>query len=133
MGRSVLAVIAGALVMVAGVVAMGFVLVRLVPGVDGTVTERRPIAALALLLSANLVVAALGGYVTALVAPRDPVRHALALGVVQWILYLISALSERSAVPLWWHLGMIVFLIPLVWLGGQVRAWQTAPRLSQPV
>lgn len=132
MGRSVLAVIAGALVMVAGVVAMSFVLLRVVPGVDDSGTERRPIVALSLLLCANLFVAVLGGYVTALVAPRDPVRHALALGAVQWVLYVASAVSQRGGVPLWWHVGMAVFLIPLVWLGGQVRAWQTAPRRSQP-
>ena len=124
MGRSVLAVIAGAIVMVTGVVLVSMALVSWMPQRP---TGPSAIPALGLLLALNLLVACLGGWVTATVAPRDPLRHALALGIVQAVLYAVSALASRGSVPAWFHAGMLVFLVPLVVLGGQVRAWQRRP------
>lgn len=124
MGRSVLAVIGGAIVMVTGIALVSMALVSWMP--------QRPagpsaIAALAILLALNLIVACFAGGVTAALAPRDPLRHALALGIVQAILYGVSALASRGSVPAWFHVGFLLFVVPLVVLGGRVRAWRRRP------
>jgi hypothetical protein len=135
MGRSILAVVAGAIVMVVGVVAANFMLVVLVPAASAPGGASGHVTALAVLLLFNLLVGVVGGYVTARVAARAPERHALALalGIVQVALYAASALVERGGVPLWWHAGMVLFLVPAVLLGGQLRASQIPAPASSSV
>jgi HAMP domain-containing protein len=134
MGRSVAAVIGGSAVMVAGVMLANFALVLLVPG---ALSPAGPEASgsmrvLVLLLAANLLAAAAGGYVCARVAKTSELRHALALGMVQAILYAMSALMEREVgVPLWFHVGMVALLIPAAMLGGWMRAGQRR-RILEP-
>ena len=133
MGRSILAVVAGAIVMVVGVVAANFVLVLLVPAANEPGAAAGHGTALAVLLLFNLLVGVTGGYVTARVAARAPQRHALVLGIVQVALYVASALVDHGGVPLWWHAGMVVFLVPAVYLGGWLRIVQLPSPASASV
>jgi peptidoglycan/LPS O-acetylase OafA/YrhL len=65
---------------------------------------------------------ALGGYVTAWVARRSPVRHALIMGIVQTGLNVMAFLSMSDLAPLRnWIIG-IVLTVPAACLGGVIRA-----------
>lgn len=73
---------------------------------------------------------AAGGYVTAWLARRSPVRHALLMGAVQVALtvWAMMSLSLRNEAPLRNWIGALVFTIPAAWCGGIFRAKQTTKR-----
>jgi uncharacterized membrane protein len=70
----------------------------------------------------------LGGYVTAWIAPYRPVRHALILGVIGFILGIVGAVTMRNAPAAighhWYPIALIVPAIPQSWAGGQLRVMQ---------
>jgi len=68
---------------------------------------------------------AAGGYVTAWIARRSPVLHALAMGVVQVALTVWAMMSLREQAPLRNWIVALVFTIPTAWLGGLLRARQS--------
>lgn len=69
---------------------------------------------------------ACGGYVTAWIANRSPVRHALIMGVVQVALTVWAMLSLPNEAPLRNWLAAILLTVPCAWLGGRLRANRTS-------
>ena len=67
-----------------------------------------------------------GGYLTARLAPRQPMEHVLALGIVGFLLGALGALAVWNAGPefgpKWYSLGLIALALPTVWVGGRLRA-----------
>jgi hypothetical protein len=62
----------------------------------------------------------LGGYIAARLAPRDPMRHALILGVVGLV---ISAAGAIATIPMdlgpsWYPIALALTALPSAWLGG---------------
>ena len=73
----------------------------------------------------SLCVAA-GGYVTAWVARRSPVGHAIAMGLVELALTVLAWRSFGHEAPLRnWIIGMVT-VVPAAWCGGLLRAKQTS-------
>lgn len=73
-----------------------------------------------LALSYRIVYGIVGGYITARFAPRNPMRHAVALGVVGLIL---SAVGAAAAIPMdlgpaWYPILLALTSVPTAWLGG---------------
>ena len=61
-----------------------------------------------------------GGYLAALLAPRNPMHHAIALGVVG-LLPCIGGVAAATMVhlgPLWYPIALLVTAFPSAWLGG---------------
>jgi hypothetical protein len=73
-----------------------------------------------LALAYRCVYAVLGSYIAARVAPRNPMRHALALGVVGLVLSSAGALGAMAAEmgPNWYPIALVVTALPCAWLGG---------------
>ncbi len=65
-----------------------------------------------------------GGYVTARLAPRSSMRHAIALGVVGSVLGLVGAIATipMNIGPAWYPIGLVVTALPGCWLGGVLEA-----------
>ncbi|MEV4517553.1 hypothetical protein AB0K00_52435 [Dactylosporangium sp. NPDC049525] len=61
-----------------------------------------------------------GGYVAASLAPDRPMRQALALGVVGFVLGVVGAIVGRDLSPFWYSVVIIVGAVPLPWLGGRL-------------
>jgi hypothetical protein len=65
-----------------------------------------------------------GGYITAQLAPDNPVAHAVLLGVVGFVLSLAGAAATWNRGPefgpKWYPLALIVIAIPTAWLGGKL-------------
>jgi uncharacterized protein YndB with AHSA1/START domain len=62
-----------------------------------------------------------GGYITARLAPRAPLRHALVLGLVglvPGIAGIVMALAKPELGPLWYPIALAVTGLPCAWLGG---------------
>ena len=74
----------------------------------------------ALALSYRLVYSVLGCYLTARLAPHAPMKHALVLGAIGFVLSAFGAIaaSRMNLDPLWYPLALVVTAVPCAWLGG---------------
>jgi hypothetical protein len=76
-----------------------------------------------LALSYRCVYTVLGGYLTATLAPRNPMRHVLILGAIGFVLSLAGAISTASMNfgPVWYPVALVITAFPCVWLGGLIH------------
>jgi hypothetical protein len=125
--RSVLAVLAGIAVLTVTSFAIEAVanplMMRMFPHAlpDRAAIGYNLPAALFLFAYTSLCVAG-GGYVTAWLARRSPVRHAVIMGAVQVALTFWAMLSIREQAPLRNWIAGIVLTVPAAWCGALVRA-----------
>src|SRR5215213_8517786 len=65
-----------------------------------------------------------GGYITARLAPHNPIRHALILGAIGSVLALAGTLATWNRGPefgpKWYAITIIILAIPTVWIGGKL-------------
>jgi hypothetical protein len=64
------------------------------------------------------------GYVTARLAPDQPMRHALALGGIGVVLSAAGAAAMWEFGPGWYSLAVIAIALPCAWAGARLRAKQ---------
>ncbi len=64
---------------------------------------------------------AFGGYVTAWIAKRAPMRDALIMGVVQTGLTVLAMFSLKEQAPLRNWIVALVMTVPCAWGGGALR------------
>jgi hypothetical protein len=69
-----------------------------------------------------------GSYIAARFAPRNPMRHALAGGVVGLVLSLAGTIAaiNMDLGPVWYPIALAVTALPCAWLGGVLH------RVMQP-
>ena len=120
MARGILAVVAGYIVMAIGVVTVTGAVAVLFP----TWSSPENAAYVIFNLGFSLVFALAGGYVTAVVAKRAPLRHAIALAALAFILAIISMVVETGPQPRWYQLSLVIIMPPAMVLGGYLRARQ---------
>ncbi len=75
---------------------------------------------LLLALGYRSVYGVLGSYLAARFAPRNPMRHAMVLGVIGFVLSLAGAIAS---LPLdlgsaWYPFALVLTTLPCAWLGG---------------
>ena len=70
----------------------------------------------ALALSYRIVLNAGGCYVAGRLAPENPRRHAIALGVVGCVLATLGAIAMWDCGPAWYSLANIAVALPCAWL-----------------
>ena len=126
--RSIVAVLAGMITVIVLSVgtdaALGFN-----PPRGGPMTD-----ALFLLATAYRIVFTIaGGYIAARLAPRSPMRHALAVGIIGLAAGLAGAvmmwnkLGEGGLGPKWYSIAVFTIALPCAWAGGQLRTVQLGP------
>jgi hypothetical protein len=73
-----------------------------------------------LALSYRCLYAVLGSYITARFAPRNPMRHAMVLGIVGFILSTAGAIATipMNLGPAWYPIAIALTALPCAWLGG---------------
>ena len=73
-----------------------------------------------LALAYRSVYAIVGSYLTARFAPRNPMRHALILGGIGFVLSLAGAIATvpMNLGPAWYPIALVVTALPCAWLGG---------------
>jgi len=73
-----------------------------------------------LALSYRLGFGALGSFLAARLSPRNPMRHAMILGVVGFALSLLGAVATipMHLGPSWYPMALVVTALPMAWLGG---------------
>ena len=74
----------------------------------------------------RIVYGIVGGYITAWLAPDKPVKHAVVLGAIGFVLSLAGAAATWNRGPefgpKWYPLALIVIAIPTAWLGGKLKS-----------
>ncbi len=74
----------------------------------------------------------IGSYVTARLAPRRPMKHALIGGAIGFVLATIGAVVTWNHVPplgpRWYAVSLIVGALPTAWFGAQLHIWKTGAR-----
>lgn len=62
----------------------------------------------------------IGCYIAARLAPRNPMTHALALGVVGVVVGTAGAILAADLGPAWYGWTLVVIALPIAWLGGKL-------------
>lgn len=75
-----------------------------------------------LALAYRCVYAILGSWIAARLAPRRPMRHALILGGIGFVLGAAGAIVAvgQDLGPLWYPIALVVTALPCAWLGGRL-------------
>lgn len=128
MGRSVLAVFAG--FVATALLSVSADQVMHATGVFPPSGEPMPDGLFIWATLYRLAFTVLGGFITARLAPRNPMKHVLVLG----LLGVLAAIAGTVATwnqgpefgPKWYPILLIVTALPCVWLGG-LLATRTRP------
>lgn len=116
-----------------GAVLAGFILIGLLGFLTDTVLQQLGILPIPtehkfetrhalLALSYHLLFAALGGFVTARLAPDRPIAHAITLGILGIVISTLGliAIIMQDLAPAWYGWALIFFSIPVTWMGGKL-------------
>jgi len=119
-GRSIWAVVAGVLfiIIVTTIVDAVLHLVKVLPPMGEPMGD-----GLSLLATAyRIVISIAGAWLTARLAPANPMKHAMALGYVGTVLGLIGVVAtwNLGLGPRWYPIALAVLAIPQCWLGGKL-------------
>lgn len=74
-----------------------------------------------LALTYRIVYTIAGGYIAATLAPRNPLRHAVILGIIGLVPAIagaIVAITVANLGPSWYPIGLVITALPCTWLGG---------------
>ncbi len=122
-GRSVVAVAAG--FVVTALLSVGTDAVMHASGVFPPSGESMSDGLYVWATSYRVVFTVIGGYLTAALAPRQPMTHALALGIVGLVVATVGAAATWGAGPAfgprWYPVLLVVTALPCVWAGGMLR------------
>jgi len=66
-----------------------------------------------------------GGYVTASIAPANPLRHAFILGCIGTVLGIVGVVVGWDLSEHWYPIALAVEAIPTCWLGGRLKLRRT--------
>jgi len=124
MARSIIAVVAGFVFIGALSFGADAVMRNKMPEVFGA-SGRVDSAPVLLLMAAYVMVFAVAGsYLTAFLAPRNPMKHALVLGALGLIFNIAGTIALWETAPAWFHIISLLLVMPYAWLGGRLREMQ---------
>lgn len=115
-----------------GAVLAGFIIITILSIITDTILEQNGIlpkgalpmhGADAMILGIILyrsVYSIFGVYVTAKIAPSNPMKHALALGAFAAVITAIGSIITRDLAPAWFGWSLVVLSLPLSWIGGKL-------------
>jgi len=127
-GRSILAVLAGFIVVVIITLATDEVLH--LAGVYPPWGQPVPDGPLLLATAYRTIFGILGSYITARLAPYRPMLHALVGGAIGMALATAGAAATWNAGPAfgahWYPVALVLTALPTAWAGGRLRELQIA-------
>ena len=126
--RSIWAVVAGVLFIIVVTTLVDIVLhvIHVFPPVKQPLDDK-----LELLASSYRFLIGIGGaWLTARLAPSNPMKHALILGLVGVVLGLVGLIAtwNLGLGPRWYAISLPILAIPQCWLGGKLHEFQARGR-----
>jgi len=126
--KSVWAILAGILatIIVTTLVDVLLHVLKIYPGMDQPLNDS--LAALA--TAYRIPISVWGAWLTARLAPSQPMRHTMILGVIGTILGAVGAIVtwNKNLGPHWYPVTLAVLSIPQCWLGGHLFIRSNAVR-----
>jgi MFS-type transporter involved in bile tolerance (Atg22 family) len=85
-----------------------------------------------LVIGYRAVLSLIGCYITALLAPKSPMKHALALGILGVLLSTAGAIAtaNMNLGPSWYAWTLVVLSLPIAWLAGKLYELRSRPDLQ---
>jgi hypothetical protein len=127
-GRSIWAVVAGVLFIIVATTLVDIVLhvARVYPPMNQPINDS--LAALATAYRVAISIA--GAWLTARLAPGDPMKHAMILGTMGVVLGLAGVVAtwNLGLGPRWYPIALVVLAIPQCWLGGKLYEMSAAAK-----
>jgi hypothetical protein len=127
-GKSIWAVIAGVLAIIAATTLVDIVLhaAGVYPPMGQPLSDGLAILA----TSYRILIGVGGGWLTARLAPRRPMKHAMLLGCVGVVLGLVGVIAtwNRGLGPAWYPISLAILAIPQCWAGGRIYQMQSGNR-----
>jgi len=122
--RSLWAVVAGVLVIIVITTLVDIVLhlVGVFPPMGQPIND-----VLALIATFYRIVISMGGaWLTARLAPGNPMKHVMILGTVGTVLGLVGLVAtwNMGLGPRWYPIALVVLAIPQCWAGGRIHELQ---------
>jgi len=120
-GRSVLAIVAGFVVVV--VLSLGTDVVLHLLKVFPPLGERMSDGLFVWATAYRTIYGIVGSYITALLAPRRPMLHAMVGAVIGMIIGSAGAIAtwNKDLGPHWYSVALVVEGIPCAWIGAKIR------------
>ncbi len=115
-----------------GAIILGLIIIFILSSVTDFILEKAGVLPMGnLYVSAGLifgvicyriVYSVLGCYSTARLAPQNPMKHAIILGVIGVILSLVGVVVnyKMNLGPAWYPWSLVVLALPAAWLGGKL-------------
>lgn len=63
----------------------------------------------------------IGGYVTAMLAPQNPMKHVLILGIIGIVVSTIGTIAGWNLSAHWYPIALTLIALPCTWWGGKLR------------
>jgi hypothetical protein len=120
-GRSILAIVAGFIVVV--VLSIGSDEVLRFAGIFPALGHSMSNPLFLLATVYRTLFGVLGGYITARLAPYNPMKHALVGGAIGFVLSIagvVMAWNHPEFGPHWYPLALVVTALPSAWVGGRL-------------
>ena len=126
--KSIWAVAAGVLFIIVVTTIIDLVLhvIHVFPPMNQPINDALAVLA----TSYRIVISIAGAWITARLAPRNPMKHALILGIVGTVLGLVGVVAtwNLGLGPRWYAILLAVLAIPQCWVGGKLYEMQSAKR-----
>ena len=76
-----------------------------------------------------------GCYLTAKLAPKNPMKHSLILGSIGTVLSMIGAIvtADMNLGPAWYAWSLVVIALPIAWLAGKLYVMRNPSTAAQGV
>ena len=120
--RSIAAVIGGSIAIGIASFAADYAMARIAPDVFAHAGRNSNPMVLAFIAAYSIVFSGLGGYVTAWIANRAPMKHVIALAVLQLLGGIGAALQAGNLLPTWFYVAVVVLPVPAILLGGMLKS-----------
>ncbi len=118
--RSIWAVVAGALVAIVLTTAIDYALhlAGLYPAAGEPISDNQGLLA----SSYRLIIGIGSAWLTARLAPRNPMKHALILGAIGGAVALAGVIAtwNRNLGPHWYPISLVVLSLPEAWAGAKL-------------
>jgi hypothetical protein len=125
-GKSIWAIAAGVIfiIVVSTLVDIVFHLTGVYPPWDQPIDDRLALLA----TSYRIVISVAGAWLTAWLAPANPMKHVIILGVLGTVMGTVGVIAtwNMGMGPRWYPIALAVLAVPQCWLGGWIYERQNA-------
>lgn len=117
-GKSILAVLAGFVFVVFISIDMDFLLTKM--GLMKKPFDENPVWFILSVVAYRSGFSTAGAYITAKLAPSNPMQHAMIGGAIGFVLSIVGAITMWDTPPQWYPVALVVMALPCAWLGGKL-------------